>query len=137
MHSVQSSELDGCYAGACLCLTAFAPIPCIREEGNFHAWTSLCECISVCVYVYVHIYVGLLPEGISLSGRFSLRICSVRTKRGRLYASRVDSRFLRFDEPNVGNFILALILTLLYGHRESLRLMKGVPRRFPTCVRTH
>ncbi|KYN21021.1 hypothetical protein ALC57_06929 [Trachymyrmex cornetzi] len=25
MHSVQSSELDGCYAGACLCLTAFAP----------------------------------------------------------------------------------------------------------------
>lgn len=53
MHSVQSSELDGCYAGACLCLTAFAPIPCIREEGNFRAWTSLCECICVNVYASV------------------------------------------------------------------------------------
>ena len=93
MHSVQSSELDGCYAGACLCLTAFAPIPYIREEGNFRAWTSLSVCVYVCMCVCVCVYmctcVGLLPEGTSLSSRFSLRICSVRTKRGRLYAPRV------------------------------------------------
>lgn len=120
MHSVRSSEPDGCYAGVCLCLAAFAPISCIREEGNFrYARECLCACIRV----------GLLPEGTSLSGRFSLQICSGPYETGPFVCT---GRFLRFDQPNVGNFIPALILTLLRMCRELLGLMKDM---LLTCVR--
>lgn len=58
MHSMQSSEPDGCYAGVCLCLDAFAPrvfarkLPCVSE------WASVvCFCVCLCIYIYLCVYI--------------------------------------------------------------------------------
>lgn len=96
----------------CLSLSrspAFAPrFRVFAEEGNFR--TCGCLCARARVRVYTRRFVArrnLIVRQIQFAG-------SARSAyETRPFVCTASGRFLRFDEPNVGNFIPALILTLL------------------------